>query len=69
MWEKLSAGGKEGRCGWLVDKFGLSWQIVPPVLGELLKSKDGEKSKRVMQALFTMNKIDIGKLKQAYAGQ
>ncbi len=69
MWEKLSAGGKEGRCGWLVDKFGLSWQIVPPVLGELLQSKNGEKSKRVMQALFTMNKIDIGKLKQAYAGQ
>ncbi len=65
LWEKLSAGGEEGRCGWLKDKFGLSWQIVPPVLSELLQGPDVEKSKRVMHAMLQMNKIDINVLKQA----
>lgn len=66
MWEKLSAGGEKSRCGWLKDKYGLSWQIVPPVLGELLGDKDPEKAKRVMQAMLQMDKIDIKRLKQAY---
>jgi predicted 3-demethylubiquinone-9 3-methyltransferase (glyoxalase superfamily) len=66
LWDKLSAGGSKGRCGWLKDKFGLSWQIVPPVLGELLGDKDPEKSKRVMQAMLKMDKIDIATLKRAY---
>lgn len=66
MWEKLTAdGGEGGRCGWLKDKFGLSWQIIPPVLGELLNSPDPEKSKRVMNAMLQMNKIDVEALKQA----
>jgi predicted 3-demethylubiquinone-9 3-methyltransferase (glyoxalase superfamily) len=64
-WKKLSAGGKEVQCGWLKDKYGLSWQIVPTVLGELLSSKDAAKSQRVMQAMLTMVKLDIKKLKQA----
>lgn len=64
-WEKLSAGGEEQQCGWLKDKFGMSWQIVPPILGELLQDKDREKAKRVMEAMFTMRKIDIAALKQA----
>jgi predicted 3-demethylubiquinone-9 3-methyltransferase (glyoxalase superfamily) len=68
FWEKLSAGGQKSRCGWLKDKFGLSWQIVPTVLGELLHSKDPETSKRVMQAMLQMDKIDIEGLKKA-AGQ
>ena len=66
IWEKLTAdGGEGGRCGWLKDKFGLSWQIIPPVLGELLNSPDSEKSKRVMNAMLQMNKIDIEALTQA----
>ena len=64
-WKKLSVGGKEVQCGWLKDKYGLSWQIVPTVLGELLSSKDAAKSQRVMQAMLTMVKLDIKKLKQA----
>jgi predicted 3-demethylubiquinone-9 3-methyltransferase (glyoxalase superfamily) len=64
-WEKLSEGGKEVQCGWLKDKFGLSWQIVPTVLGELLSDKDAAKSQRVMQAMLKMVKLDIKKLKQA----
>jgi len=64
-WEKLSAGGKEVQCGWLKDKHGLSWQIVPTVLGELLSDKDAAKSHRVMQAMLKMVKLDIKKLKQA----
>jgi len=68
MWEKLSAGGETQRCGWLKDKFGLSWQIVPPILGQYLQDKDPEKAKRVMQAMLQMDKIDIAKLEQAYAG-
>ena len=66
FWEKLSEGGEKGMCGWLKDKFGLSWQIVPTVLGELMQDKDPEKSKRVMNALLQMKKIDIEGLKKAY---
>ena len=65
FWKKLSAGGKEVQCGWLKDKYGLSWQIVPTVLGELLGSKDAAKSQRVMQAMLKMVKLDIRKLKEA----
>jgi len=65
FWEKLSAGGSEGQCGWLKDKYGLSWQIVPTALPELLQSKDAGKAQRVMQAMLQMKKIDINKLKQA----
>ncbi len=64
-WRKLSAGGKEVQCGWLKDKYGLSWQIVPAILGELLSDKDAAKSHRVMQAMLKMVKLDIKKLKQA----
>jgi predicted 3-demethylubiquinone-9 3-methyltransferase (glyoxalase superfamily) len=66
LWEKLSEGGEKGRCGWLKDKYGLSWQINPTVLGEMLSDQDAGKSNRVMQAMLQMDKIDIGKLKQAY---
>ena len=66
LWEKLSEGGEKGRCGWLKDKYGLSWQINPIVLGEMLNDKDAEKSNRVMQAMLQMDKIDIRKLKEAY---
>jgi len=66
LWEKLSEGGKKERCGWLKDKFGLSWQIIPSVLGKMLGDKDAEKAKRVMQAMLQMDKIDIKTLKQAY---
>jgi len=64
-WEKLSAGGAEVECGWLKDKFGLSWQIVPTVLPELLSDPDPEKSRRVMQAILRMKKLDIRALEQA----
>jgi predicted 3-demethylubiquinone-9 3-methyltransferase (glyoxalase superfamily) len=67
LWAKLRAvGGEEGQCGWLKDKYGLSWQIVPPILDELLGDKDAEKSGRVMKAMLQMKKIDIHTLKQAY---
>ncbi len=65
FWKKLSAGGKEVQCGWLKDKYGLSWQIVPTVLGELLSDKDAAKSQRIIQAVLQMVKLDIKKLKQA----
>ena len=67
-WGKLSEGGdkRAQQCGWLKDKYGLSWQIVPTVLGEMLQDKDAEKSARVMKALLQMGKIDIERLKQAY---
>ncbi len=68
-WKKLSAGGKKVQCGWLKDKYGLSWQIVPTVLGELMSSKDPAKSQRVMEAMLKMVKLDIKKLKAAYAGK
>ena len=66
FWEKLSEGGEESRCGWLKDKYGVSWQVVPTVLVEMLRDKDAEKSKRVMPAMLKMGKLDITKLKQAY---
>jgi predicted 3-demethylubiquinone-9 3-methyltransferase (glyoxalase superfamily) len=64
-WEKLSAGGEESQCGWLKDKFGLSWQIVPAILSKLLQDKDPEKSKRVMKAMLKMGKLDIKTLQEA----
>lgn len=64
-WERLTEGGKPGPCGWLKDKFGLSWQIVPSVLTTLLQRKDGDKGKRVMQAMMKMSKLDIALLEQA----
>ncbi len=67
LWEKLSAGGAPSQCGWLQDKYGVSWQIVPAVLGEMMLDKDAERSERVMKALIQMQKIDIKRLKQAYA--
>ena len=67
LWEKLSAGGRTDRCGWLQDKFGLSWQIIPTVLGQLLGDKDPQRAKRAMQAMLQMTKIDIKKLQQAAA--
>lgn len=66
LWEKLSEGGEKSRCGWLKDKFGLSWQLVPPVLGEMLQDKDTAKANRVLQAMLKMDKLDISVLKQAY---
>ncbi len=67
LWTKLTAdGGEESRCGWLKDKYGLSWQIIPTALGELLGDPDREKAGRVLQAMLTMNKIDIQGLRQAY---
>jgi predicted 3-demethylubiquinone-9 3-methyltransferase (glyoxalase superfamily) len=66
FWEKLSDGGEKSRCGWLKDKYGLSWQVVPLVLTEMLQDKDADKSKRVMHAMLQMDKIDIERLKQAY---
>jgi predicted 3-demethylubiquinone-9 3-methyltransferase (glyoxalase superfamily) len=68
-WEKLSAGGQESQCGWLKDKYGLSWQIVPAILGELMSDPDPQKSKRVMEAMLKMKKMDIETLKQAYEGK
>jgi predicted 3-demethylubiquinone-9 3-methyltransferase (glyoxalase superfamily) len=65
FWEKLSAGGQKSRCGWLKDKFGLSWQIVPTILGKLMQDKDPKKSKKVMEAMLKMDKLDIKTLKQA----
>ncbi len=65
-WEKLSAGGAEVECGWLKDKFGLSWQIVPTVLPELLSDPDPQKTGRVMKAVLSMKKLDIRALRQAY---
>ena len=66
LWNKLSAGGHKDRCGWLQDKYGLSWQIIPSVLGEMLGDKNPRKSQNVMKAMLQMDKIDIAKLKQAY---
>jgi predicted 3-demethylubiquinone-9 3-methyltransferase (glyoxalase superfamily) len=69
FWEKLSEGGEDGPCGWLKDKYGLSWQINPTIFGEMLNDPDPEKSKRVMEPMLTMNKIDIAGLKRAYEEQ
>ena len=69
FWETLSAGGQQVQCGWLKDKFGVSWQVVPTVLTEMLQDKDPEKSKRVMAAMLTMKKLDIRTLQNAYEGR
>jgi|SRR5882672_2443854 len=69
LWKKLSAGGAPGQCGWLKDKFGLSWQIVPRVLIELVKDPDPVKSQRVMRAMMQMTKIDIAQVQRAHRGQ
>ena len=69
FWEKLSEGGQESQCAWLKDKYGLSWQVVPTILVELLQDKDAEKSHRVMKAMLQMKKIDIPTLKRAAEGE
>ena len=66
IWEKLSEGGQTNSCGWLTDKFGLSWQVVPEGLSELLGSDDAERSQRAMKAMLQMNKLDINELRRAY---
>jgi predicted 3-demethylubiquinone-9 3-methyltransferase (glyoxalase superfamily) len=66
LWAKLSAGGAESRCGWLQDRYGLSWQIVPTILPKLLRDKDPVKANRVMQAMLQMGKLDIERLQRAY---
>lgn len=68
LWAKLSEGGQPQRCGWVQDKFGLSWQIIPSILGELLNSTDRVKAARAMNAMLGMQKLDIAALKQAYEG-
>jgi predicted 3-demethylubiquinone-9 3-methyltransferase (glyoxalase superfamily) len=68
LWDKLSEGGRTQQCGWLKDKFGLSWQITPVALMELMSDPDPERSRRVMEAMLQMTKIDIAKLRQAYEG-
>lgn len=69
LWDKLKEGGMELGPGWVKDKFGLAWQIIPTVLGEYLSDSDPEKSQRVMQAMMLMNKLDVEKLKKAYEGR
>ena len=69
FWQKLSAGGQEVQCGWLKDRFGVSWQVVPTILVEMLQDKDPEKAQRVMGAMLQMKKIDIEALKRAYEGR
>ena len=66
LWEKLSEGGETNRCGWLTDKFGVTWQVVPAGLGDLLGDEDPEKSQRVMKAMLQMDKLDINELRRAY---
>ena len=66
LWDKLLDGGEASKCGWLKDKFGLSWQIIPKALGELMGDKDPLKAKRVMDAMLTMKKIEVSKLQAAY---
>ena len=68
LWDKLSEGGKKERCGWLKDKFGLSWQVIPSALGKLLGNPDPSRSARVMKAMMQMDKIDIATLQQASDG-
>lgn len=69
MWEKLSAGGKEVECGWVADKYGLSWQIVPAALIEMMQDQDAERKQRVMKAMLKMKKLDIAGLQAAYYQQ
>jgi len=66
MWEKLSTGGEKSRCGWLKDKYGLWWQVVPAILSQMLEGKDAERANRVMKEIMTMDKLDIKRLQQAY---
>ncbi len=68
LWSRLSAGGVKERCGWLKDKYGLSWQIIPSALGRMLQDQDPAKAGRVMQAMMQMEKLDIAALERAYAG-
>ena len=68
FWERLSEGGEKSHCGWLKDKFGLWWQVVPTILNMLMADKDPQKAQRVMQAMLQMNKIDIEPLQRAYEG-
>ncbi len=67
-WARLTDGGEEGPCGWLKDRYGLSWQIVPRVLDEMIRDDDADKANRVMRAMLQMKKIDTGELQRAYAG-
>jgi predicted 3-demethylubiquinone-9 3-methyltransferase (glyoxalase superfamily) len=69
FWEKLSEGGEPNQCGWLRDKYGVSWQIVPTILSEMMQEKDARKAERVMKAMLQMKKIDITGLKEAYEQQ
>ncbi|HEV2423880.1 MAG TPA: VOC family protein [Terriglobia bacterium] len=69
LWSRLSDGGEESRCGWLKDRFGVSWQIIPKALGEMLQDKDAARAKRVVQAMLQMKKIDVNILRQAYEQQ
>ena len=69
LWNKLTTGGEEVQCGWLKDRFGLSWQIVPTALGEMMSDPDPAKAQRVMQAMLQMKKIDIAGLKRAFEGR
>ncbi len=66
LWDKLSEGGEKGQCGWLKDQYGVSWQIVPTALGQMLQDKDPRKAKNVMQAMLQMKKLDIATLRRAY---
>ena len=66
LWEKLSAGGEKSRCGWLTDKYGLSWQIIPTILGKLMGDPDRKKAGQVMKAMLQMDKLDIKRLEEAY---
>jgi predicted 3-demethylubiquinone-9 3-methyltransferase (glyoxalase superfamily) len=68
LWDRLSEGGEKGPCGWLKDRFGVSWQVVPSVLIELLTDTDAARSQRVMEAMLQMTRIDIAKLRQAHTG-
>ena len=68
FWEKLSEGGRKDRCGWLQDRYGLSWQVIPSALGRMLGDEDPAKANRVMQAMMQMDKIDVAALQQAYDG-
>jgi predicted 3-demethylubiquinone-9 3-methyltransferase (glyoxalase superfamily) len=69
LWERLAEGGQTQQCGWLKDKFGLSWQIVPSALLEMLQDSDGQRAQRVMEVMFTMSKLDIAALRRAYHQQ
>lgn len=68
LWARLTQGGQPSHCGWLKDRYGLSWQIVPRILGELMTSSDPERTRRVMQVMMTMDRLDLARLQQAHAG-